>query len=319
VSRPKLTFALVLLAAGCGSSPSSAPPPDGGGLTDTGPADGALFGDAMMPSGCVDSAKLVYVVTTQNQLWSFDPGTLAFKKIGTLDCPTTSTPESMAIDEKATAYVAMMDGALFTVDTSSAHCKTTSYALEQQKRRIYDMAFVRGSGAETLFVSTTCCYENGGVNVTNNGGGGLAKLALPSYALSLVGDWTNGLEGYPAALAGTGDGRLFAFVPNLTVSTDAGPKAQPTLALVDTTQTGSAPTPSPIALDGTKVGGGAAYAFSFWGGDFWFYSASSTSAPSTVTRWRYATNRTYAQVVADTGMTIIGAGVSSCAPLNAPN
>ncbi len=317
---PRRFLSVLLFALACGNSSGTPSANDGSApAPDAGSSDAPLFADTSSTSGCVDSAKLVYVVSTQNELWSFDPGALAFKKVGTLDCPTNSSPESMAIDEKATAYVAMMDGALFSVDTSNAHCKATSYALEQQKRRIYDMAFVRGASSETLFVSTSCCYENGGVTVTNNGGGGLATLALPSYALSLVGDWTNGLEGYPAALAGTGDGRLFAFVPNLAVTTDAGPKAQPTLALVDTTKTGSAPTPSPLALDGTKVGGGAAYAFSFWGGDFWFYSAAGTSTPSTVTRWRYSTNKSYAQVVANTGMTIIGAGVSSCAPLSAPN
>lgn len=311
-----LFLAIALL--GCGSA-STSMTPDGGIPSDGSLVDAPIFADAPVASGCVDSAKLVYVVSTQNDLWSFDPGSLAFKKVGALDCPTTSTPESMAIDEKATAYVAMMDGTLFTVDTSNAHCKPTAYAIEQQQRRIYDMSFVRGPSAETLFVSTTCCYSGGGVTITNNGGGGLAKLALPSYGLSLVGDYTGELAGYPTALAGTGDGRLFGFFPNVSVTTDAGPKAQPTLALIDTSQNGTAPTPTPIALDGTKVGGGAAYAFSFWGGDFWFYSASSMSTPSTVTRYRYGTNKTYAQVVPDTGMTIIGAGVSTCAPLAAPN
>jgi hypothetical protein len=225
----------------------------------------------------------------------------------------------MAIDEKATAYVAMFDGNLFSVDTANAHCKPTTYAIEQQQRRIYDMAFVRGSSSETLYASTSCCYSGGNVTVTDHGGGGLTKLSLPSFGLSLVGDFTNELQGYPAALAGTGDGRLFAFVPNVATTTDAGLKAVPTIALVDLSQTGTAPTPNPIALDGTKVGGGAAFAFSFWGGDFWFYSAASLTSASTVTRYRFGTNKTYAQVVSDTGMTIIGAGVSSCAPLAAPN
>lgn len=313
--------AVVLLLIGCGSGGTATPFVDGGTSDGGLPNDGALFGDTTTSDGCVESAKLVYVVSTQNDLWSFDPGTLAFKKVGALDCPTTSTPESMAIDQAAVAYVAMMDGTLFTADTTNAHCKPTTYAIEQQKRRIYDMSFVRGPSAssETLYVSTTCCFDNGSVTVVDHGGGGLATLSRPAFALDLVGDYTGALTGYPAALAGTGDGRLFGFFPNVSVTTDAGPNAVPMLATIDLSQKGTAPTPSPIALDSTQVQAGAAFAFSFWGGDFWFYAAAGTSTPSTVTRYRYGTNKTYAQVVANAGMTIIGAGVSTCAPLTAPN
>ena len=41
-------------------------------------------------------------------------------------------------------------------------------------------------------------------------------------------------------------------------------------------------------LDGVDTG--AAYAFSFWGGDFWFYT-SKDEGPSTVTRLRTADDR----------------------------
>lgn len=314
-AREVRRVAWMVLLIGCGSGSSVGPD---GGATDAGLPDVAPFGDATS-SGCVDGAKLVYLVSTQNDLWSFDPGSLAFKKMGPLDCPTASTPESLAIDEKANVYVAMMDGTLFAADAQTAHCKPTTYAIEQQKRRIYDMAFVRGGSTETLFVATTCCYDAGGVTITDHGGGGLATLSRPAFALDLVGDFTSDLAGYPAALAGTGDGRLFAFVPSVAVTSDAGLTGVPMLALVDASQKGTAPTPTPIALDASQVKAGAAFAFSFWGGDFWFYSAAGTSDPSTVTRYRYGTNKTYAQVVANAGMTIIGAGVSTCAPLAAPN
>ena len=286
---------------------------------DAGDAATLVDGDVLPPvgdantTGCADDAKLVYVVSTQNDLWRFNPGTLAFTKVGTLDCPTTSTPESMAIDRSARAYVAMMDGNLFQVDTATAHCAATGYTLEQSQRKIFDLSFSRTSAtSETLFTSTTCCWSNGGVTVTNQGGGGLATLAVPSLKLALVGDYTGALAGYPAALAGTGDGRLFGMFPNVNQA-DGG--AAPMLAQIDET-TGA--TSAPIVLS-SAVQSGSAFAFSFWGGDFWFYAGKSGGQSSTVTRFRYSTDKSYSMVIADTGMTIIGAGVSTCAPLVAPN
>jgi len=207
----------------------------------------------------------------------------------------------------------MMDGALFQVDTSTAHCTPTSYALAQNERKIFDLAFSTTGSTETLFSSTTCCYDDaGGVTVTNHGGGGLATIAMPSLSLSLVGDYTGLFAGYPCALAGTGDGRFFGFFPN--VNDPDGGVAQ-ILAQVDRT---SGATPNPIVLS-SAVHTGAAFAFSFWGGDFWFYAANSSGTSSDVTRFRYSTDQSYSVVVMDTGMTIIGAGVSTCAPLVAPN
>jgi len=203
--------ALSLFLFACGTSPAKTDAGADGSTSDVivAPLDGT-------PGDCSDQAKRVYLVSTQNDLWSFDPGTLAFQKIGALDCPTTSTPESLGVDRTARAWVAMMDGALFQVDTSTAHCTPTSYALAQNERKIFDLAFSTTGSTETLFSSTTCCYDDaGGVTVTNHGGGGLATIAMPSLSLSLVGDYTGLLAGYPCALAGTGDGRLFGFFPSV--------------------------------------------------------------------------------------------------------
>lgn len=265
---------------------------DGGGLGEGGGADGSQ-------QGCSDAAKLIYVVTSQNALYSFAPAQLAFKKIGTLDCPTIASPNSMAVDRNAKAYVNMSDGSLFTVDTTNAHCKPTSYQLGQLGRRIRGMGFstdTSGGTAETLYTCTA--------NDQLMTGGGLAKIALPSYQLSLVGDYTNGLGGVECELTGTGDARLFGFFATL---------APPKLAEI-TKSTGG--TPSPITLGSVQTS--LAYAFSFWGGDFWFYTSSGLGN-SKVTRYKYATDKSFTDVVMDTGMTIVGAGVSTCAPVTPPN
>ena len=294
-------------AIGCGSShPSGFTDTDGGGSTDDSgfPTDdsGSAFKDGSASdataTGCSDAAKVVYLLTQANELYSFDPGTLALKKIGNLDCPTASGANSMAVDRNALAYVNMSDGSLFTVNTQNAHCTATSYQTGQQGRTIRGMGFsadTSGGTAETLY---TCTSDGLG------SGMGLAKIGLPSYGLSPIGDYTGGLAGSECELTGTGDARLFGFFA----------LSSPT-KLAEITKTSGA-TPSPINL--TNVPTSSAYAFSFWGGDFWFYTSPGIGN-SQITRYRYSTSKSYSVVVPNAGMTIVGAGVSTCAPLIAPN
>ncbi len=262
--------------------------------------EGGTDGGPITP-GCTDAAKLVYLVTAQNELYSFDPGTLALKKIGTLDCNTGGlvTPNSMAVDRNAKGYVNMSDGSLFTVDTSNAHCTATTYQDGQTGRRIRGMGFssdTSGGTAESLY---TCTADPLGV-----GGMGLAKVDLPSYNLLPIGDYTNGLKGAECELTGTGDARLFGFFALL----------KPAKLAEITKSSGATTSPQPLG----NVPTSNSYAFSFWGGDFWFYTATGLN-PSEVRRLRYSTDKSVSVVVPDTGMTIVGAGVSTCAPTIAPN
>ncbi len=256
------------------------------------------------PPGCTEAAKLVYLVTEQGDLWSFDPGTIALAKIGKLDCPTGSlvTPNSMAVDRDAKAYVNMSDGSIFTANTTNAHCSATSYEDGQTGRRVRGMGVssdTAGGTAETLF---TCTSDSAAV--MTGSGLGLAKVDVNSYALTPLGDYTNGIAGAECELTGTGDARLFGFFALLT---------PPKLSQIDKT---SAATTSPVPLGGVSTS--SAYAFTFWGGDFWFYTAAQ-GGNSKITRYRYSTNKSFSVVKADTGMTIVGAGVSTCAPTIAPN
>src|SRR5687767_13270532 len=76
------------------------------------------MGDMAMQSGgggCLDIAKLVYVVDENNTFLSFDPATLQFAVLGTLSCPNTAgdNPFSMAVDRSATAWVLYASGRIF--------------------------------------------------------------------------------------------------------------------------------------------------------------------------------------------------------------
>src|SRR5689334_22468535 len=47
-------------------------------------------------NNCTEAAKLIYVLSTDNDLYSFNPQQKAFKKIGQLGCQTSMFPNSMA-------------------------------------------------------------------------------------------------------------------------------------------------------------------------------------------------------------------------------
>jgi hypothetical protein len=246
--------------------------------------------------GCSEEAKLVYVVSEENDLYSFRPDTVTFTKIGPLECPAAglATPNSMAIDRSGTAWVNYTDGSLFKVSTKDASCQSTSFKPGQSGFTKFGMAFATNGANthdETLYV---CGIE------ANNRGKGLARIDLSTMKLTPIGDFSDALRGMGAELTGTGDGRLFGF---FTTSPNA------TLAQIQGT---SAATSNDVDLAGVSTG--LAWAFSFWGGDFWFYTAGAGGA-SRVTRLQPSSGNKISVVKADVGgFRIVGAGVSTCAP-----
>ncbi len=312
--RPSLLLAapVVLMAHLGGLGCSSARPSSGGFEGDTpgnggfgdGGSSGTIGGNKPTPGagggnqqGCSEAAKLVYVVSDQNDLYSFAPDKVSFTKIGELDCPAgLATPNSMAIDRTGNAWVNFSDGALFKVSTRDASCEATSFQKNQSGFGRFGMAFATNSATsqeETLYVV--------GIDGVSQGKG-LAKIDLTTMKLTRLGDFSGRLQGQGAELTGTGDGRLFGF---FTTSPAA-------LAEIDK---GSGATTNDQSLTGVSTG--TAWAFSFWGGDFWFYT--SAGAPSTVTRKQSSTDGSLSTPKKDVGgFRIVGAGVSTCAPTTPP-
>ncbi len=135
-------------------------------------------------------------------------------------------------------------------------------------------------------------------------GKGFGKIDLATLDIAMLGDYTGTLSKKAAELTGTADGRVYGFFTT-----------QPaTLAQIDR---GSATTSSERTLDGVSFG--AAFALSFSGGDFWFYTAEGT-APSKVTQLKQASGSGELVVaISDVGgFRIVGAGVPTCAPLTPP-
>ncbi len=254
--------------------------------------------------GCSDAAKKIYLFTDSAQLYSFDPPSKTIKLVGQLQCPAgfLATPNSMAVDRSATAWVNYSDGSVFKVDTATAACTPTTYAPNPFGWSQMGMGFSSEAGnptAERLFVASTS-------------GGGLASITMPGLALQTIANFSGSLSGLSPELTGTGDGRLYGFFVS-TGNQDA------VVARIDKA---TAATSEEAPQSGINNVG--AWAFSFWGGDFYLYTAT-TGSTSIVTRYHPAdatspaSTSTYMSVAQlPNGIRIVGAGVSTCAPTKPP-
>jgi len=249
------------------------------------------FPDVPILTDCPDSGStLVYVITSENDLFSFYPPTLAFTHIGTLACPSKSTPFSMAVNRLGIAFTVFQDGNLFQVSTANAACKATTYAADQLGWSTFGMGYAGApDGGDTLYVAEGDYQGNSK---------GLGTIDTTTFNLSFVGSFVPALT--QCELTGTGDGRLFAFcLPEGTTGS--------TLAEIDPSDA------VVIAADTLKVGEpNDAFAYAFWGGHFWIFTAPGGT--STVTDFDPST-KSESTATTFPG-TIVGAGVSTCAPQN---
>ena len=279
----------------------------GTNFTGTGAGGSASTGGG---SDCTEAAKLIYVLSTANDLYSFDPLQKAFKKIGPLGCNTPMQPNSMAVDRNAVAYVNYVAsdpvfggdtaGAVYKVSTVDASCQPTSIKLGQGWFRL-GMGFSTDTAngtSEQLFVTGT---GNAGSSP------GLGRVDFASNTVVDVGPFTGPLKGQNAELTGTGDARLFGFFTTSPVQVAEINKASG--AVLMTAKLPQVETPS-------------AWAFSFWGGDFYLYTApdplQKPNRTTNVSKYHPLDGSTDPAYMNNIGFTIVGAGVSPCAPVAPP-
>lgn len=261
-------------------------------------------------SDCTEAAKLIYVLSTDNDLYSFNPLQKDFKKIGPLGCNTTMQPNSMAVDRDAVAYVNYVAsgafggdtaGAVYKVSTVDASCQPTSIKLGQGWFRLgmgFSTDAAKGT-TEQLFVTGTGDAANSP---------GLGRIDLTTNSVVPLGSFTGTLKGKNAELTGTGDARLFGFFTTNPVEVAEIDKKSG--AVIMTAQLPKVEIPS-------------AWAFSFWGGDFYLYTAPSEltnpDRTTNVSKYRPQDGTTDPAYMKNIGFTIVGAGVSTCAPLAPPS
>lgn len=274
-----------------GNDPTSVA--DGGGVftqTDSG---------TVKPPECAEENKDIYVIAEDNTFFLFHPPTLEFKNKGLLRCPTGgATPTSMAVDRNGIAWVRHSDGSLWKVSTKDLSCTPTSYQPQNESFIKFGMGFAtetKGGSTETLYVS-------------DSDGAGLAKINTSTHKLTFIGPYTGDLAGTTSELTGTGDGKLYGFFVTMPAQIAEISKA-----------TGDVIEAKPLP----GVFAGTAWAFSFYGGDFYIYTnADSGGLPrnaggSDVTRYR-PSDGTIEVVKSKIGFKIVGAGVSTCAPTTTP-
>jgi hypothetical protein len=239
------------------------------------------------------------------------PSASAFALVGMVPCvPSGSYVNAMAVDRQATAYINFHDGSIVKMTTKAPLVCTPTGFLAGQSGFTNDLGMgfssdQTGSAVETLYVSDNGGPEGNCTSATPGPGcmgQGLGKVDLNSWSLTALGTYTGTAAAYNAELTGTGSGDLYGFFTTTPSS----------FGLIDKAN-GHTDSPAPTMLSSVSVGNGG-YAFSFWGGDFYFFVApTSNTVPQ--------------HLDAKTGMitagemlsfVIVSAGVSTCAPMQMP-
>jgi hypothetical protein len=276
----------------------------GGGLV-SGDASGSGSGGG---NGCSGAATdYVYVLSAENALYSFAPNLKQFTKIGTLGCQTAMQPNSMAVDRNADAYVNYFSetgngGAIYKVSTQDASCNATPEPAINMPAGWYQV----GMGYSTVGTSTAeALYVDGiGAQGTSTGSGlGLVDFGINN--VGPIGPFSGQFQGIAAELTGTGDGRLFGFFVTNPVY----------VAQIDKS---SGATSNPVPMTGLQTP--MDWAFSFWGGHFYLYTSQGMlgGGGSDVTDYDPTTGTINTTYMTSIGFDIVGAGVSTCAPVVMP-
>ncbi len=292
----KTLFTFTIVLAACGSPDRNRP--DGGADASAIDSSGNQDGSGTLDP-CSDAAKKVYVVDQNNTFSTFDPTTKTFHDLGTLSCPASdgAMPFSMGIDRDAVAWVLYNDGSLFRVDATSLACTATQWQT-QSDLPLFGMGFssdTSGGNTDTLFVAGTATGPGSHASA-------LASIDTTSFAATNIAT----IPGFPE-LTGTGTAELWAWYPSsggtMTMST-------PHVDQLDKTS-GAVLQSFPLS---TLGGTADAYAFAFWGGDFWIFLDRDNLMNTMVFQVNAMTGQITSTTM-NTGRVIVGAGVSTCAPV----
>lgn len=236
---------------------------------------------------CEEPAKLIYLVSAQGGLYSFKPtvdGSDAYRFIGSLDCPSSSTPQSMSVDRSGRAWVFYSAGQMFHVSTVNASCRTTTYEHPVQ------------STLTQLGMGFTAAAPQSSQQIL--------YIISPNFGLATVDTQTlqvepkQALVGTAAELTGGADAKLFVF--------HAGNGELAELDTSDFTQT-------PLHRF-EQLAGAMAWAFARYDGKFYIFTAHSDSEGlSRTTVFDPATGKTKLRDE-NLGFTVVGAGQSTCVP-----
>jgi hypothetical protein len=255
------------------------------------------------PDECADAGTTyIYLITSENELARFYPPEGQVHIIGPISCPVTDpqdAPFSMAVDRAGTAYVLFNQGDLFRVNTGTAACQATTFQKDQNGFHTFGMGYSANvaDAGETLYIASDF---GGGVDPER-----LGVLDTTLMVPTEVGQFDQMIGN--AELTGSGDGHLYGFgIENINGQSFVH------LAEIDKQTAGIIDDAFITLPSGNEQIDG--WAFAFWGGDFYFFtSTQSMVQQSNIARY-HPGDPPMATLVTTFGGTIVGAGVSTCAP-----
>ena len=182
-------------------------------------------------------------------------------------------------------------GELFRVDTTTLACTRTTWS-SPNGLKVFGMGFstdMPGGTTDTLFV-----------------GGGASQMQT-SYTLAKVDDATMtatnvGTETDLPEMTGTGSAELWGFQVDASTAR---------VVQFDKTNGSLARTFNIASLASADAG----YAFAFWGGDFWIFLIRVNVDTETKVYQIDGMTGAIKGTTSSGGRTIVGAGVSTCAPI----
>ncbi len=296
-------------SGGTGSASASA----SHGATSNGLFTGSSTGSGLPWDGlpwsagdCPMATQFVYVVAlddgpaAHSTLYRYWPPTNVFTKVGVPVCgggPVQAL--SMGIDRHAMAWIEAPPS-VFRVDLTTGEC-TDSGFMGTAPLAEFGMAFTADGTApdhERLFLAEGIFPDPSEPSPVRT----LGWLDTATITTHVVGT-------APMAntdLSGTGDGRLFAFEKTKTQSWSNLVELDPKTAAIL----------SKTPLPGVAIGNN--WAVAAWGGAVYLFTDSATTGTA-VARYSPTTGKVDWMPGAPVAFHVIGAGVSTCAPITPPN
>lgn len=233
---------------------------------------------------CTETSDLIYAVDKNSQnMYLFDPNTASFSLLGSLPCDDwgwEGDPGSMGVSRNGFAYVRYSGGLLYEVNVSDLSCEESRFS--EHNFGAYGMGYATdhsNTWQDQLYIANS---------------NSIASLNVHSGEYTTIGNMPSQSE-----LTGNADGELWAFLP-LEQPAQLVQVDQNNGSIVESLSVTSF---SLVDLD--------TFAFAYWGGDFYLFVRLYGESTNV---YKVDKNGNQSLILEGSGLNIVGAGVSTCAP-----
>jgi hypothetical protein len=240
---------------------------------------------------CPAGARFIFTIETNGLLSRWNPNTKQFFPTKPILCPgSMGGPNSMAIDHNGNGWVNFNSGQLFFLDTTTITCSPTPLdPTGNPDFQSWGMSFAQDVAGnfkqETLFIAD---QRNG---LASLGTVDLQKFVATTQAVL-------GINGHPE-LTGDNKAQLWGFFPDTMT---------PQVGRIDK-MTGQVDMIFPLPQ---LAGSPNDWAFAAWDGDFYIFLLRNGD-PSTNIYRLHSADGSLETVIQNSGHTILGVGVATCA------